>query len=234
MLPRSEDVGEAAPARPSAGVLRITELMPDPAEAGPDAPFEWVELTNVGVEALTLVGYTLQDNHGAIELPRLTLPPGASIVIAGAQARVDQAIVFRPPGGLSNGLANAGDRLVLYGAQGAIVDALSYGADTTFRRPGEPSLPAPGAGRALHRCFADDGSLLDSGVADEPSPGRFRCPDAAASPPAPASPPPAEAANDGGRAVNGTAWVVLFAIAVGALALAAARRLRAVLRERSR
>ena len=126
--------------------------MPDPAETGPDAPFEWVELTNVGVEALSLDGFTLHDNHGPIALPRLTLPPGASIVIAGPQARVEQAVAFRPPGGLSNGLANAGDRLALYGARGAVVDALSYGADTTFRPPERRRCPPPARDA---RCTAD-------------------------------------------------------------------------------
>ena len=28
-------------------LLRVTELLPDPLQGGPDADFEWVELTNV-------------------------------------------------------------------------------------------------------------------------------------------------------------------------------------------
>ena len=231
--PPSEAVGAASRPQPEA-LLRITELMPDPAEAGADADYEWVELTNVGVTALSLDGFTLRDNGGAIALPPLTLPPGASIVIAGSQARVEDAVVFRPPEGLSNGLANAGDRLALFSA-GARVDALSYGTDTVYRQAGEPALPAPGPGRTLHRDFADDGSLLASGVSEQPSPGRVETPPTTvaqetAAPPASSPARPAE----GGGGANRMAWAVLIAVAVGALVAAAVQRVRWLLRNRAR
>ncbi len=228
--PLSEQAGgpRASPAKP---LLRITELMPDPAEAGADAAFEWIELTNVGASPLSLGDFSLRDNSGEITLPRLTLPSGASIVIAGPLARVEGAVTFRPADGLSNGLANAGDRLALYTTAGLRIDALSYGTDDTFRQPGEAALPAPGPGRSLRRDFLDDGSLLHAAVSDEPSPGRVE----AVEQPAPETARAPDRVQEGSRGdTNVSAWAVLVLAAAGALAGAGALRVRAVLAARER
>ncbi len=150
--------------------LRITELMPDPPEPGSDREFEWVEVTNVGSQPLPLVGITLRDNTATLALPDIVLAPGASLVLGGPRAAVPEASVYRPPEGLFNGLGNTGDRLALLTAEGRIIDALSYGSDTTYD---DPALPAPGAGRSLKRYFADDGTYAMSEVSDAPSPGRI-------------------------------------------------------------
>ncbi len=227
---QSERVGgsRASPARP---LLRITELMPDPAEAGADAAFEWVEITNVGSSPLSLGDFSLRDNSGEITLPRLTLPSGASIVIAGPLARVEGALTFCPAGGLSNGLVNAGDRLALYTTAGLRIDALSYGIDNAYRQPGEAALPAPGPGRSLRRDFVDDGSLLHAAVSDEPSPGRV---EAVEQPDAAIATAPDRVQEDSRGDTNVSAWAVLVFAAVGALAGAGGLRVRAVLAERER
>jgi hypothetical protein len=203
--------------------------MPDPAEAGADAAFEWIELTNVGASPLSLGDFSLRDNNGEIALPQLTLPPGASIVIAGPLARVEGAVTFRLAGGLSNGLANAGDRLELYTTAGLRIDALSYGTDNTYRQQGEAALPAPGPGRSLRRDFFDDGSLFHAAVSDEPSPGRVEAveqPDAATA---------TDRVQESSRGdTNASAWAVLVLAAVGALAGAGALRVRAALAARER
>ena len=205
--------------------------MPDPAEAGADTAFEWVELTNVGASPLSLGDFSLRDNSGEIALPRLTLPSGASIVIAGPLARVEGAVTFRPAGGLSNGLSNAGDRLALYTTAGLRIDALSYGTDDTYRRAGEAALRAPGPGRSLRRDFRDDGSLLDVAVSDEPSPGRVE----AVEQPASATAAGSHQVQQGSHgATNVRGWAVLLLAAVGALAGAGALRVRAVLAARGR
>ena len=202
-----------------------------PLEAGADAAFEWVELTNVGASPLSLGDFALRDNSGEVALPRLTLPSGASIVIAGPLARVEGALTFRPAGGLSNGLANAGDRLVLYTTAGLRIDALSYGIDSTYRQPGEAALPAPGPGRSLRRDFLDDGSLLHAAVSDEPSPGRV---EAVEQPNAATAPAPARVQGGSHGGTNISAWAVLVLAAAGALAGAGALRVRAVLAARKR
>jgi hypothetical protein len=151
-------------------MLRITELMPDPAEPGSDADFEWVEVTNIGTEPIALAGITLRDNTGSLALPEMTLGAGVSLVLAGPRAAVPEATAFRPAGGLFNGLGNSGDRLALLAPDGRIIDALSYGSDVTYDNP---PLPAPGAGRSLRRYFGDDGTYAGYEVSDAPSPGRI-------------------------------------------------------------
>ena len=161
----------AEPPRAMSGalpVLRITEVYSDPPEPGNDADFEWIEIANLGAEAASLAGLLLADNQGTVELPALTLRPGGVIVVAGPQAKVPEAVAWWPPGGFSNGRGNAGDRLALFRADGQIIDALSYGSDTTYDRP---ALPAASAGRSLVRRFADDGSFQRAEVAAAPTPG---------------------------------------------------------------
>lgn len=137
--------------------LRITALLPDPAEPGPDARFEWIEVTNVGRSPLRIHGFELRDNSAALALPDIELPAGHSIVVAGEAADVGDAIAVRVDGGLFNGLANAGDRLVLLTTEGAVVDSLSYGDDASGFGP---PLAAPGSGQPLRRRFAANGALV--------------------------------------------------------------------------
>ena len=137
--------------------LRITALLPDPIEPGPDARYEWIELTNVGRSPLRLGGFELRDNTSALTLPDVELPARSSIVVAGVEAEVGEVIAIRLDSGLFNGLANAGDRVLLLTREGAIVDALSYGDDASSYGP---PLAAPGAGELLRRHFAADGTLV--------------------------------------------------------------------------
>ena len=137
--------------------LRITALLPDPIEPGPDSRFEWIEVTNVGPSPLRIRGFELRDNASSLPLPDVELPAGGSILVAGEAADVGDVIAVRVDGGLFNGLANAGDRVVLLTTAGAVVDALSYGDDgSSFG----PPLAAPGAGEQLRRRFAANGALV--------------------------------------------------------------------------
>jgi hypothetical protein len=178
-------------------MLRITEFMPDPIEPGSDADFEWVEVTNIGVEPISLAGIRLRDNREMLALPDMVLAPGASLVIAGPRAAVPEASAVRMTEGLFNGLGNSGDRLALLAADGRTIDALSYGADTTFDNP---SLPVPGAGRSLKRYFGDDGAYTTHEVADVPSPGRIE--------PAPVSLEAGAEEGSGGSSLPGVALEV--------------------------
>ena len=190
--------------------VRITELLPDPLEPGPDADFEWVELTNLGTATVSLEGLHLRDNAGTVALPAIALPPGASIVFGGRLVRLETALVVQLADGISNGLANGGDRLALLTRDGAPIDAFSYGTDTAYDGS-QPSIPAPGPGSSIQRLFADDGSLLAVRVSDELSPGRADESWLDAS----AGTDEQSSAGDEARA-NRTAWIVLTAIAVAA------------------
>lgn len=215
----------------AASLLRITELMPDPPQSGRDADFEWVEMTNVGNDSLSLAGLVLRDNAGESALPNLALPAGGVIVIAAQFAEIEGAVAYRLTGAILNGLANGGDRLALLDAEGRQLDAICYGSDTTYLRAERVPIPAPGAGHSITRDFADDGSLLGVEISDEPTPGLYLT-SATALAPTGTTPEPAAAdersSSDGGADV--AAWVVLTTLAVGALAAAAGLRLREILR----
>ena len=271
MRPRSAAVATATPAAPapaapapaaiatptlepydvrsaSATLLRITELLPDPLESGADAEYEWIEVSNIGVAAISLDGLFLADNHGRIALPALTLPPAGALVVAGPQAEIGDAIALRHGRGLFNGLGNSGDRLALATADGAIIDALSWGSDDSVD---QPPLKAPAPGRSLQRRFDAAGRLTEATVSEHPSPGRIE-PLTTAEPVAPGGPVATSAAAgevvgpatreapssvealrkqlDDAADWNRTAWIVLLAIAAVALAAAAVHRTRELLR----
>lgn len=212
-------------------LVRITELLPDPVEVGQDAAYEWVELTNVGSEPAPLDGMTLVDNSGvAIELPAITLPAGASIVIAGQAASVDGALVYRPPEGMWNGLANDGDRLELRATGGFAVDALSYGA-AGDASDGSP-LPRPAPGHSIERRFDASGALIATSIEDAPSPGRTTivvpAPDAASTGRVAAEaegPPSSERGTQAARPERAT-WLLLTLASAAVLAFAGWSRLR--------
>jgi len=213
-------------------LVRITEVLPDSPEPGLDADYEWVEITNWGSEGASLAGLVLRDNAGAISLPDVVLPPRGVLLVAGALADVGAAISVQRVEEVGNGLGNAGDRLILESASGGVVDALSWGSESTYRDPEAP-IPAPGPGRSIERRFADDGSYLGFAVLEVPTPGLP--PEVATiafadsqltSMPAPAS-QVAQAATD-----DRTGWLVLLAVASVALVAAVVARVREVVAER--
>ena len=115
----------------------ISEVMYDPSGTEPDG--EWIELFNPTGETVDLAGWILRDNSTSQDaLPALILGPGEYSVVAAKLA----AFKASYPGfagnlmsleqAIGNGLANGGDRVILKDANGADVDALSYGTDTTY------------------------------------------------------------------------------------------------------
>jgi hypothetical protein len=203
-------------------MLRVTELLPDPVEPGADADHEWIEIANVGHEPADMHGVLLADNQGAIVLPAVVLGPRQVLVIAGARAVVPEGAAYWPPGGFSNGLANGGDRLVLYMRDGTLIDALSYGSDATYDRP---PLVGPDPGKSLVRRFADDGTLASVAMDASPSPGILEEPVAESALNQPAA---ATAGSPAERNFDGWAWITLALIAVGVIVFAAIQRYRAI------
>ena len=168
--PGIEDVATTAATDTQRG-LRITEVLPDPAQPGRDSDFEWVEIANLDVRPASLAGVTLQDNAGSVALPAVMLPPGGTLVIAARLAEVGTAFAYRLPGTIGNGLGNGGDRLALMAADGRQIDAFSYGDDTTYLTG--PRIAAPGTGRSIERRFAAGGLFREAVVLTEPAPGRI-------------------------------------------------------------
>ncbi len=198
-------------------VLRITEVMADPSEPGPDADYEWFEVANLAREAANLEGYVAIDNAGAVSLPALTLEAGGVLVLRASRADVGAAVLVHTfERGFSNGLGNAGDRLALQAPGGVTVDAVSWGSDRTHAT-GLPELTAPPAGRSILRRFTDDGSFVDATHSANPSPGRIEDSLAPLEHPA-----PAHLATLAPSASRG--WLLLLGLAAAALALAGVER----------
>ncbi|MGE3961173.1 MAG: lamin tail domain-containing protein [Dehalococcoidia bacterium] len=199
--------------------VRITEVLPDPVQPGKDAEYEWVELTNLGPGAVDTAGMSLRDGQASTPLPALTIPPGASVVIAGPLAEVDADA--RVAGTIGNGLGNDGDRLQLLDASGQSVDAFAFGEGT-------PLLPAPG--ESIHRWF-EVGAAFIAAAVGAPSPGVHEPPselsgtgaDAGASDSAGEEGAEVEREADAGGP-DGLAWVLLLAVGGGALGGAAVQR----------
>ena len=169
---RTQAGGSSRMLGPHAPILRITELLPDPVQEGPDADYEWVEVANLGGASASLRGFALRDNFAAVELPDLELGPGGVLVVAAPRADVGAAaLVHLLEGAIGNGLGNGGDRLALMTPEGEVLDAVSWGADRAHTE-GVAPVPAPGAGRSLLRRFTDDGSLVAVERLDVPTPGR--------------------------------------------------------------
>ncbi|MGI6208783.1 MAG: lamin tail domain-containing protein [Anaerolineae bacterium] len=136
----------------SVGALALTEIN---YQGGCEA--EWLELTNRSEQALHLVDWSLSDNSTSRPLS-LDLAPGEVVVFHGYSASPaiqcgGRSFPFASTC-LGNGLADSGDRVELRDATGRLLDALSFGDDSTHG-----VLPPAPLGQSLARHLAADGSL---------------------------------------------------------------------------
>ncbi|MBK6318054.1 MAG: lamin tail domain-containing protein [Dehalococcoidia bacterium] len=151
--------------------LRISEIMSDPEQPGRDAAYEWVELVNVGAEAVELSGWTIADGSTRQSLPGLVVPPRGFVVIAGDAATfaTGAVVVVAPGGEIGNGLGNTGDLLRLTAPDGTVVDEVSWGDST---RIFDPPPMAAGAGQTLGvRDAAAEPASENWAVTLRPTPG---------------------------------------------------------------
>ncbi|MFC2058691.1 lamin tail domain-containing protein [Chloroflexota bacterium] len=125
-----------------AGDILINEVQYDPPQKGVDSEFEWLELFNCTTTMVDLSGWSIGDNYRTDPIPSMLLPPGGFIVIAASEEafytnfpEYDGSIVFMTHGRIGNGLSNTGDCLVLKDPAGKVIDALSYGDDSTTTGP---------------------------------------------------------------------------------------------------
>jgi hypothetical protein len=135
--------------------LAITEVLANP--AGPEPTQEYVELRNLGPQAVDVGGLTIEDSKGADILPASLLDPGAYalVVAAGfdpaaggddtpprpgtALLRVDARI-----GG--DGLANGGEMVRLRDAAGTVLTSYGSGLDVSSSK---------WSGKGVHRVPQD-------------------------------------------------------------------------------
>jgi len=152
------------------GDVVINEVMYNPLETSA----EWLELFNRSEAAVALVGWTISDNIGTDLIPSLNLPPGGFALVAANQTALSADFaglaVLLADGRFGNGLANSGDRLILRDGTGKVIDALSYGNDTSILNP---SCPIVARGNSLERRPAglDTDQASDFTDNAQPSPG---------------------------------------------------------------
>lgn len=168
----SGDSGEPLPT----GQALITELMADNRDAleieGDGSSPDWLELFNPGPEALDLTGWTLTDAGDTVDLPALTLAPGAFLVLY-ATGEAGTAADGTPT--LALKLDADGESLALHDAAGAVVDTLEWGpqvADLSFGRPqavteevllddGDTARLAPGSPTGWDEADLDDAAWTE-------------------------------------------------------------------------
>ncbi len=165
----SPAVGQAA----SSDHLLLTEVLYDP--AGPEPGAEFIELFNPMDRAASISGWSLADNSASDPLPAVTIQPGQHLVIAANQSDFLAAfpgfaghmVSLESP--IGNGLSNSGDRVSLLDAAGVVVDAMSYGSDTSIFAPACPDVPE---GQSLARSSTSvDTDAAADWFAGLPSPG---------------------------------------------------------------
>jgi hypothetical protein len=172
---RDRPAGQAGSAA-SPHQVKISEVCYDTPHEGDDSAHEWIELYNAGSETVELAGWALVDNTSRDALAGGSLAAGAFAVVAagrefeGDYPAFDGLLLFVGDGRIGNGLANKGDRLLLFDDQGLLVDALSYGDDGEIF---QPPAPAVAAGHCLERVPPgyDTDSAGDFRDSSNPSPG---------------------------------------------------------------
>lgn len=158
------------------GDVVINEVQYDAVQAGTDAAYEWLELLNRTGRAIDMNGWIIADNSGVDRIPGLLLPPGGFAVIAASPGFYDSfpgfhgAIAFIADGRIGNGLSNDGDRLSLLDRTGKVIDALSYGSDTTVMSPPARRV-TEGHSLERHPAGFDTGQASDFVDNGSPSPG---------------------------------------------------------------
>lgn len=170
----------AAPSRLRQGEspfpVKVNEVMYDPSQPGEEAPFEWLELYNAGTAPVDLAGWTLADNSASDKLPPFVLPAHGYAVIAASERFRDAysgfgGALLTLDGHIGNGLANDGDRVLLYDASGKLADGVSWGDDASVLTP---PVGAVASGHSIERSPPGRDTDAAADFADNPksSPGR--------------------------------------------------------------
>jgi hypothetical protein len=152
----------------SAGSLLIAEVQPNPSSPNSDPTGEYFILCNRTAQAINLQGLVATDASatGSFTLPSYSLASGACVAfVRSATTAYTNFGCAQPTNALTYSgfeLNNTvGDRLVIANSAangGGVIDAVSYGSDTTISSP--PAIPAEG--QSLRRSGYPGGSLVDT------------------------------------------------------------------------
>lgn len=138
----SQQIYFSTPVRAASSTIVISEVDADTPLAGTDTANEWFELQNVSEGSVTLTNWTITDNVSSDTIPTVTLGPGGHVIVAATAAGFASehpgftgTILTIADGAIGNQLANGGDALILKDSNGAVVDGLSWGTNTTVLNP---------------------------------------------------------------------------------------------------
>ncbi|HNT30593.1 MAG TPA: lamin tail domain-containing protein, partial [bacterium] len=158
--------------------ILFTEVYPDP-QATPESDYEWFELLNTTNVNYALRGWYITDNTSSVILPEIHFSAGETIIVAASAAAMTgydtgATQVFILDAAIGGGLGNSGDRLLLTDSAGTVIDALSWGSDTTIFNPS--SLP-PATDLSLQRYPHDqDTDCADDFLIALTTPGQAHIP----------------------------------------------------------
>lgn len=138
------------------GDVVLSELMynADGATLGDDDDMEWIELCNLSGETQNLQGMMLSDGNNQLFLDGYLLAPGEYVVVAANAGLFAEAYGQSVPvvgwDGEWTKMSNGGDEVILYDADGAVIDSVAY-SDQWGRMEGDADSPADGDGASLEK-----------------------------------------------------------------------------------
>lgn len=167
-----------APPSPQGGSVLLSEVYYAVDIAHGSKPHgEWVEIYNGTQAAVNLGGWRIEDGFTYDTIPSGTiLSPGKFMVVAATSTTrslwnipSDAFVSLGSP--IGDGLANGGDRIILKNASGALVDALSWGSNTTIFKPSAPVAPY-GYSTWRKSLSVDTNAASDWASQSQPTPGK--------------------------------------------------------------
>ena len=138
---------------------------------------EWIEIYNGTQAAVNVGGWKVEDSFTFDTIPQgIIVSPGKSLVIAATSTTrtlwgIPTDSFISLGSSIGNGLANGGDRIVLKNASGAIVDAVSWGTNTSIFKPSAVVVPY-GHSLARGSLTSDTNNASDWVDRTTPTPGK--------------------------------------------------------------
>lgn len=146
---------------------------------GKDVDNEWVEIYNPTDSEVDISGWKICDANACDTIPASTSIPAKGFAIITNKASTWDKWPGIPPdaikivlnSAIGNGLANSGDSVILKNASNEVIDAMSYGSDTSQLNP---PVSLSGKGKSLARIIKgyDTNSATDWIINATPNPGK--------------------------------------------------------------
>lgn len=157
----------------------ISEMQFDAPQGGTDNAYEWFELYNASTSPVALNNWKLIDNATSASNTRAfttTIAARSAVIIAAHPLSFTENFPGLPcpvvdlGANIGNGLSNGCDRLLITDSVGSLVDAVSYGSDSSVLSP-SVSLSGHAAGNSIERLtLPDSDTAADWHVQQTPTP----------------------------------------------------------------